>query len=48
MRTENVRTSPFEGSRYVRRVLTVLGVIAFSAGTYVAWPALTHLGTKLV
>lgn len=48
MRSENLRTSPLDGSRYVHRVLVVLGVIAFSAGTYVAWPALAHLGSKMI
>lgn len=48
MRKEDVKTSPFEGSQYVRRALVVLGVISVSAGTYVAWPALVHLGSKIV
>ncbi|MFO7983331.1 MAG: hypothetical protein R6V08_07775 [Desulfuromonadales bacterium] len=48
MKKENVRTNPLEGSRYVSSALVVLGIIAFSAGTYVAWPALVHLGSKIV
>ncbi len=47
MRVENITTKP-RNSGYLKTVLAVLGAVAVSAGTYVAWPALTYLGEKLV
>lgn len=47
MRAENLTTRPRD-SRYLRNTLLILGTIAVSASFYVAWPALAHLGGKLV
>ncbi len=47
MRAENITTRPPERG-YLNKVLVILGAVAVTAGTYVAWPALAHLGSKLV
>ena len=47
MRTENLKSQPKE-SKYLKPVLVVLGFMAASASAVVAWPALTHIGEKLI
>ena len=48
MRAENLETQPLDSRKYLQKVLVVFGVIAFSASAYVAWPALVHIGAKLI
>lgn len=48
MRSENLVTRPLSRKNYVRTALVAFGAVAMAASTYIAWPALTHLGTKLV
>lgn len=48
MRTENLTTKPLNRSNYVQTALVALGVVAMAASTYIAWPALSHLSTKIV
>ena len=48
MRTENLSTKPINRNNYVQTALVAFGVVAMAASAYIAWPALTHLGTKIV
>jgi len=47
MRVENITSKPRD-AKYLNKSLAVLGVIAATASLYVAWPALVHLGQKLL
>lgn len=40
--------SDLDDRKYIGKVLTVAGVFAVSASLSVAWPALMHIGAKLV
>ena len=47
MRVENLTSKPRKAN-YLGIVLAGLGALAATASTIVAWPALTHLGDKLL
>lgn len=47
MKVENSSTRP-EGRKTVSYLLAAMGVFALPVSVYVAWPALTHLGGKLI
>jgi len=47
MRVENLTTKPRKAN-YLGVVLAGLGAVAATASTIIAWPALTHLGEKLL
>jgi hypothetical protein len=47
MRAENVTSKPRD-AKYLKNSLMVFGVCAFLSSMYVAWPALTHLGGKIL
>ncbi len=47
MRIENLTSKPRKAN-YLGVVLAGLGVVAATASTIIAWPALTHLGEKLL
>jgi hypothetical protein len=47
MRAENIQSTE-KNDKYLNAVLLLLGTVAVSAGTYVAWPALAYLGSKLI
>lgn len=47
MRAENLTAKPEERSR-VAVVLAIFGFAAIPAAIYVAWPALVHIGEKLI
>lgn len=46
-RIENITSTPRD-AKYLNRSLIFLGAFAVAASIYVAWPALTHLGMKLL
>lgn len=46
MRAQDITSKPRD-AKYLNKTLTIAGVIAFAAGAYVAWPALSHLAQKL-
>ena len=48
MKTENLNSKPVNTRTYLRYVLLVLGAVAVTAASYVAWPALVHIGSKLI
>ena len=43
-----VNYSDLDDRKYIGKVLTVAGVFAAGAGLAVAWPALSHIGMKLI
>ncbi len=43
-----VNYSDLDDRKYIGRVLGVFGVFAAGAALYVAWPALSHIGSKLI
>lgn len=47
MRTENITARP-EPRQNVAVALILIGFAAIPAAIYVAWPALIHLGEKLI
>jgi len=47
MRAENITAKPEKRDQVVI-ALTLIGMIAIPAALFVAWPALVHLGAKLV
>ena len=47
MRVENSQSKPVS-DKYLRNTLMAMGVVALSASLYVAWPALVHLGSKMI
>lgn len=47
MRAENNQSKPVS-DKYLRNALLAMGVVALSASLYVAWPALVHLGSKMI
>lgn len=47
MRAENSQSKPVS-DKYLRNTLVAMGVAAFAASVYVAWPALAHLGSKMI
>lgn len=47
MRVENITSKPRE-AKYISRSLVFMGGFAVVASIYVAWPALVHLGQKLL
>jgi len=47
MRVENI-TSKQRDAKYLSRSLVFMGGFAVAVSLYVAWPALMHLGQKLL
>jgi hypothetical protein len=47
MRSENISARP-EARQNVAIALVIFGFAAIPASIYVAWPALVHLGEKLI
>ncbi|HEX9779059.1 MAG TPA: hypothetical protein VGA63_13005 [Geopsychrobacteraceae bacterium] len=47
MKAENITAKPEPRNRVVV-ALAVIGLVAIPAAFFVAWPALVHLGEKLV
>lgn len=47
MRAEDITSKPRD-AKYLSRSLTVAGIVAFAASVYIAWPALMHLGQKIL
>jgi hypothetical protein len=47
MRVENITSKPRD-ARYLNASLTVFGLFALLSSLYVAWPALAHLGGKIL
>jgi len=47
MRVENITSKPRD-AKYLNKTLVFLGAFAAMASVYVAWPALMHLGQKLL
>lgn len=47
MRAENISAKPEERTKVVV-ALTILGFVAIPAALVVAWPALVHIGAKLI
>jgi len=47
MRVENITSKPRD-AKYLNKSLVVLGVFAVAGFVYVAWPALMHLGQKVL
>lgn len=47
MRSENITAKP-ETRQNVAFALAIVGFAAIPAAIYVAWPALVHIGEKLI
>lgn len=47
MKVENSSSRP-EGRKTVSYLIAAMGVFVVPVSLYVAWPALTHLGGKLI
>ncbi|WP_291316579.1 hypothetical protein [Desulfuromonas sp.] len=48
MKQENIVSSRPQASNYVKATMVAMGIAAFSASAFVAWPALSHIGAKLI
>jgi hypothetical protein len=47
MRAENITSKPRD-AKYLTTSLMAFGLFAFLSSIYVAWPALSHLGGKIL
>ena len=44
---KEVVMSTQSGKSYLMPIISTLGVVAFSAALFIAWPALAHIVTKM-